>query len=249
MTQSGGRMMGRVAIVSGGAKGLGAGQVRLLAREGAKVAIGDIDDAAGAALAKEIGDAAIFVHLDVTRAGDWANIVATTEKAFGLITTLVNNAGIIVLAKVDELTEEQYRRIIDVNQIGPLLGMQAVIPSMRKLGGGSIINVASAAGISALPALGAYSSTKFALRGLTKSASLDLAADNIRVNALCPGSSATTMTEGVPPPKHQAIKRFGQPNEIAAMALFLASDEASYCTGGDYVVDGGFLNLVGEVLI
>ena len=244
-----GRVSGKVAIVTGGAMGMGAAHCRLLAREGAKVVVADIAEDAGRAVAAEHPGSMIFVNLDVTSAESWANVVQQAEQAFGPVTVLVNNAGVIGMAPIDEMTEEAYRRVLDVNLVGPFLGIRAVVPSMTKAGGGSIINIASAAGLAPLPHMASYVASKFGVRGLSKTASIDLGSSNIRVNAVCPGGILTPMTAGAAEPTKQAIRRNGRPEEVSTMVLFLASDEASYCTGAEYVVDGGFLNVVGEVVI
>lgn len=243
------RAEGKVAIVTGGAMGMGAAHARLLAEQGAKVVIGDVKADEGRAVAAERPDDILFVPLDVTSAESWSRIVGEAEKAFGSVTVLVNNAGILDMTPLEQMSEAAYRRVIDVNQVGPFLGMKAVIGSMRKAGGGSIINISSIAGMVPLKHLVSYVASKFALRGMSRAASLDLADDNIRVNSIHPGTVGTPMTEGAPPPKLQAIKRMARPEEVAAMVLFLASDESSFCTGAEYVVDGGFQNVVGEVVI
>ena len=244
-----GRVEGKVAIITGGAMGMGEADARLLVAEGAKVVIGDIAEAQGRAVAADIGPNALFVKLDVSSAESWANIVAEAEKAFGPVTILVNNAGVIDMAPLDEMTEASFRRTIDINQVGPFLGMKAVTPSMRKAGGGAIVNISSALGIAPVPHMAGYISSKFGSRGLSRAASVDLAPYNIRVNSVHPGGILTPMTAGAAEPTRQAIRRNGRPEEVAAMVLFLASDESSYCTGAEYVVDGGFLNVVGEVVI
>lgn len=250
MQVKGQRVAGKVALISGAAIGMGAAHARMLAAEGARVVIADIRDEEGSALAREIGEGALFVHLDVTSGEQWERAVATAEAAYGPVNVLVNNAGIVALGAIDQMTEAQYRRVIEVNQLGPFLGMRATVPSMRKAGAGSIINISSTAGFAGLPHLSAYSATKFAVRGMTKSASIELADCNIRVNSVHPGIIDTPMNTGASgAPKLQAIKRMGRPQEVSSMVLFLASDESSYCTGSEYVVDGGYLNVVGEVLI
>lgn len=244
-----GRLEGKVAIVTGGAMGLGEACARIFIKAGAKVVIADINDTVGEALATELGENARFVHLDVSRAEEWQNAVDVAEKAFGPVTVLVNNAGIVAVRHLVDMTEAEYRKVIDVNQVGQFLGVKAVIPSMRTAGHGSIINVASCAGEFGMKHFSHYVSSKWAVRGFSRAAAMDLAALNIRVNVLIPGTMATPMNAGLPAPEKQAIKRFAEPAEVASMALYLASEEAAYCTGRDYAVDGGFINLVGEIMM
>jgi len=248
MTANTERVAGKIAIVTGGASGIGEAIATVLANEGARVLICDIDSAKGEALAARLGDAVRFCKLNVASASDWQAAVETAEASFGPVTVLVNNAGILDVAPLDEMSEEAFRRVVDVNQVGPFLGMKSVVGSMRKAGGGSIVNISSAAGIVPLPMMTSYVASKFAVTGMSKVASIDLAKYNIRVNSVHPGSIATPLTAGATSsPTRQAIKRHGQPEEVAAMVLFLSSDEASFCTGAKYIVDGGFLNVVGEV--
>lgn len=238
-----GMLEGKVAIVTGGARGMGEGEVRRLVTEGAKVVIADVLDAEGEALAAELGDAAVFVHLDVTDAGSWAAAIEATHEAFGPVDVLVNNAGILAQAPVDQIPEAEIRRIYDVNLVGPFLGIQAVVPDMRARGGGSIINIASAAGVVPMQGLSAYSSSKWGLRGLTKCAAMDLGRDGIRVNAINPGGVRTPMAAGADESMFAAfaIPRIGEPSEIGAAVAYLASDESSFVTGADLTVDGGMV--------
>jgi 3alpha(or 20beta)-hydroxysteroid dehydrogenase len=244
-----GRLDGRVAIITGGAQGQGEAEARRFVAEGASVVIGDISDDKGAAVAASLGDAARFVHLDVTDASQWAAAVKVAEEEFGPVTVLVNNAGILVFAPLQQLTEADLRRSIDVNLIGTFHGMQAVYRSMKGAGGGSIVNISSFGGLTGLPACGAYVAAKFAVRGLTKTAAIDYARANIRVNSVHPGGVDTPMTQApdgtstddAPFNQTLPIKRHARPDEIANMVLFLASDESSYCTGSEFVVDGGGL--------
>jgi 3alpha(or 20beta)-hydroxysteroid dehydrogenase len=248
-----GRLDGKVAIVSGAARGQGEAEARLFAEEGARVVLGDVLDDLGAQVAAEIGDAARYVHLDVRSEADWAAAVATAEDAFGPVTVLVNNAGIFRMASVADTSVEFFQQIIDVNQIGPLLGTQAVLASMTGAGGGSIINVSSTNGLNASLDTIAYTATKWALRGMTKAMAIELGPLGIRVNSVHPGGIDTEMVRpsggqtgvaadvldgmfaGMP------LGRIGQPIEIARLALFLASDDASYSTGSEFGADGGML--------
>jgi 3alpha(or 20beta)-hydroxysteroid dehydrogenase len=245
MVEAMGRLTGKVALISGGAMGMGAAHARLFAANGAQVVIGDINEAAGRAVAEEYPDSMLFVRLDVTRQDSWEEAVAATEAAFGLVTVLVNNAGVVEAIPLEAMSEGDYRRVVDINQIGPFLGMKAVISSMKRAGGGSIINISSMAGLVPLPNMVSYVSSKFAVRGMSRAASLDLAHYNIRVNSVHPGGVRTQMAAGAPEPQAQAIKRNADPEEVSQMVLFLASDDSSYCTGAEYVVDGGFQNVVG----
>jgi 3alpha(or 20beta)-hydroxysteroid dehydrogenase len=239
-----GRLEGKVAIISGGARGMGAAEARLFAAEGALVLIGDVLDDTGRQTSQEIGTRTAFVHLDVTLASDWAAAVQWCSEHFGPPTVLVNNAGIIGrLAPIEDIDEESFRRVLDVNLIGTFLGTRAVIPAMTTAGGGSIINVSSTAGFLGAPGRSAYTASKFAIRGFTKASALELGKYNIRVNSIHPGSIDTEMLRRPPGTRfaYQAIDRIGQADEIARLALFVASDEASFSTGSEFVADGGFL--------
>ncbi|MFK7895168.1 MAG: glucose 1-dehydrogenase [Myxococcota bacterium] len=243
----GNRLAGKIALISGAARGIGAADARLFVSEGARVVIGDVLDPEGEAVAEELGEAACYVHLDVTQPASWAAAVEKTESTFGPINVLVNNAGILRFNRIEDTPLEEYEAIVRVNQVGCFLGIQATLPSLRKAGGGSIINLSSTAGLEGLAGLGSYASTKFAVRGLTKVAALELGDDGIRVNSVHPGGTATALVTAVgsdapaeedyQPP--QPIKRIADPSEIAEMVLFLASDASSFCTGAEFVVDGG----------
>jgi 3alpha(or 20beta)-hydroxysteroid dehydrogenase len=244
-----GRLDGKVALITGSARGMGAAEATLLAAEGAKVVISDVLDAEGEALAKEIGDSAIFVHLDVTQESEWTAAVEAATSNFGSLNVLINNAGIVRFVPLAMMDVEEFRLVTEVNQVGTFLGMKSVIPAMTAAGGGSIINISSMDGIQGSPTLCAYAATKFAIRGMTKVAALELAAQKIRVNSIHPGAVSTPMCETVPGVTREQLeamigqsvplRRIGQPEEIAHMAVFLASDESSYCTGAEFVVDGG----------
>ena len=230
---------GRVAIVTGCGRGLGEAQTRAIHRSGAKVLCTDILPDGGERLAEELGPDVHFLRHDVSRRDEWERAVGEAEQRFGPVSILVNNAGILLLRKIETISEADYRRVVDVNQISVLLGIQSVIPSMRRAGGGSIVNISSTAGMGAAPLLVAYSASKFAVRGITKVAALELAVDNIRVNSVHPGSIRTEMTRDFPEPAGTPIRRWGEASEIADMVVFLASSASSFCTGSEFVADGG----------
>jgi len=233
-------MSNKVALVSGGARGMGAEEVRLLVWEGAKVVFGDIVDNEGKQLAEELGDSVRFVHLDVTKSEDWNKAVETAEKEFGHVNVLINNAEIIDNGAFEEYTAEQFNKILDVNLIGTFNGMKAVTSSMKEAKGGSIINISSTAGMTGYPLISGYAASKWAVRGLTKSVALELGKYNIRVNSVHPGRVQTHMDDNNEMKTlHIALNRLGQPKEIADVVLFLAGDESSFITGTEIVVDGG----------
>ncbi|OHT22224.1 MULTISPECIES: glucose 1-dehydrogenase [Edaphosphingomonas] len=241
------RLENKVAIVTGGARGIGEGIVRRFVAEGARVVIADVLDDAGRALAAELGDVAAYEHLDVTSRADWDRVIAAAEARFGRIDSLVNNAGIIVFKGLDDLSEAEMRRIIDVNLMGVMIGTQAVIPAIERAGGGSIINMSSADGISGANALTAYCASKFGVRGFTKAAALELGPRGIRVNSIHPGGIYTPLANptGVPRADYDRnfriypAQRAGDPADIGAAAAYLASDDAAYCIGTELSVDGG----------
>ena len=239
-----GRLGGKVAIVTGAARGQGEAEARRFVAEGASVLLTDVLDAEGQAVADSLGEQAAYRHLDVSAEEEWVAAVEDAEARFGPVTILVNNAGILDFASVEHQDVEKFRRVLDVNLVGTLLGMKSVTPSMRRAGGGSIINISSNGGIWGLPSLGAYVSSKWAVRGLSKTAALDLGKRGIRVNSLHPGGIDTPMTsfgdsEGSAFTTSLPIPRMGNVDEVAAVAAFLASDEASYVTGAEWSVDGG----------
>lgn len=239
-----GRLDGKVAIVTGGASGMGASHVRRFVKEGAKVVFTDINAEGGKALEAELGENVKFVQQDVTKADDWKKVIEEAENTFGPVNILVNNAGITMSKSLMEITEEEYRRIIDINQVSVFLGTKAVVPSMQKAGGGSIINISSINGIVG-GAIG-YTDSKFAVRGFTKAAALQLAHLGIRVNSVHPGVIETPMvTQGDAVEvikefaKQIPVGRMAQPEEVSNLVLYLASDESSYSTGSEFVIDGG----------
>ena len=238
-----GRVDGKVVLISGGAQGMGAAHAKALVAEGGKVVIGDILDEPGQALADEIGDAARYVHLDVTQADQWDAAVAVANEAFGSLTGLVNNAGIVALGKIGHFDMAEWQKVIDVNLTGTFLGMQAVVASMKAAGSGSIINVSSIEGLRGAPMVHPYVASKWAVRGLAKSAALELGRRNIRVNSLHPGFIRTPMTEHFPEDMLTIpLGRSGQPEEVSTFVVFLASDESRYATGAEFVMDGGLVN-------
>lgn len=221
---------------------MGAAHARLLVAEGAQVVIGDILDDEGKALAEEIGAGARYVHLDVTQPEEWDAAVAVAVQEFGSLTVLVNNAGIVNGAPIHKFDLEQWRRILDVNLTGTFLGLRAVVPAMKKAGTGSIINVSSIEGLRGAPWAHGYVATKWGVRGLAKSAALELAPLGIRVNSLHPGLIRTPMTENIPDDMVTIpMGRPAAPEEVATFVLFLAGDESSYATGAEFVVDGGLV--------
>ena len=237
-----GRVDNKVALITGGARGMGAADARMLVREGAKVVIGDILDDEGTALADELGEAARYMHLDVTSADEWAAAVETALSSFGKLNVLVNNAGIVQLGPLKTLDVARWQQVLDVNLTGPMLGTKSVIQPMIDAGGGSIINVSSIEGLRGAAYVHSYVASKWGLRGLTKSSALELAGHNIRVNSIHPGFIRTPMTKHLPDDMVQApLGRPGTPDEVATFVVFLASDESSFSTGSEFVVDGGLV--------
>ena len=236
---------GKVALISGGARGVGAAEARLFVESGARVVIGDVLDDVGAATAEGLGTAANYCHLDVSDPDSWQAAVATAVEVFGTLDVLVNNAGVFELGTIESTTLDSYQRLVAVNQTGTFLGMQAGARALRAGGGGAIVNTASAAGLIGTAGLFAYNATKWAIRGMTKTAALELGPDGIRVNVVLPGSLDTDMTRGQATAGREAffaslpVPRQGQPDDVARVVAFLASDDAAYCTGAEIVVDGG----------
>ncbi|MFC9977275.1 glucose 1-dehydrogenase [Spirillospora sp. NPDC127200] len=247
-----GRLDGKVALVTGGARGMGKAHVRRFVDEGAKVVFGDVLEEEGAKLAADLGDAARFVRMDVTAPADWERAVGTAVEAFGGLHVLVNNAGILRHKTIEEMSVEEFRQIIDVNLLGQWLGVKSVTAAMRAAGGGSIVNVSSTEGFIGASGLAAYSASKFGVRGLTKAAARELGQYGIRVNSIHPGAIVTAMSmqedvvnataaraealmEGLP------LRRLGNAKEVSGLVVYLASDESSYCTGSEVLVDGGLV--------
>lgn len=239
-----GRVKDKVALITGGAhaRGMGGASAKMLVEQGAKVVIGDILDDEGAALAAELGDAVRYVHLDVTSPDDWKAAVDTAVGAFGKLNVLVNNAGIVQVGPLKTLDVSKWQKVLDVNLTGPMLGIKACIEPMVAAGGGSIINISSIEGMRGAAWVHSYVSSKWGLRGLTKSAALELASEKIRVNSIHPGFIRTPMTKHLPDDMVTApMGRAGTPEEVATFVVFLASDESSFSTGSEYVVDGGLI--------
>ena len=240
-----GRLDGLVAIVTGAARGQGEAEARLFAAEGARVVITDVLAAQGEAVAAQIGPAALFVKQDVSSAEGWREVVGAALGAFGRIDILVNNAAISRPLKLVATEPALFEEIFRVNQLGVYLGMRAVIEPMKAAGGGSIINISSVAGLKATSTLFAYTATKWAVRGMTKSAALELARYKIRVNAVFPGVIDTPMNDDNPAHMNEVLvrttpmRRMGEPREIAEAVLFLASPAASFATGAELTIDGG----------
>ncbi len=244
-----GRLSGRVALITGAARGQGATEAELFAQEGAKVILTDVLDAVGdawAAALVEAGLEAAYRPLDVAVRSDWEEVVAFAEAEFGFVDLLVNNAGIVSFASVTDTSDEEWQRAIGVNQTGVFYGMRAVVPSMRRAGGGSIVNVSSVFGLTGVPGYFAYQASKGAVVQMTRAASVDLATDGIRVNCVCPGLIFTDMTKSEPEAmveeniRMTPLQRGAEPIEVARTVLFLASEEASYITGAVVPVDGGY---------
>lgn len=244
-----GRVEGKVVIVTGAARGMGVAHARRLLEEGAKVVLTDVLDEQGSQAARDLGANALFIQHDVSKEAEWQRVVADTERAFGPVSVLINNAGISgAFGPLDEVTEADYRRVIDINQLGVFLGMKSVLPSMKRAGGGSIINISSAAGLVGVPYSHAYVASKFAVRGMTKSAALDLAAFNIRVNSVHPGVVRTPLVAASLDAKEQfdaviaatPVGRVAEPEDLTGIVLLLASDESRFATGAEFVIDGGF---------
>ena len=257
-----GRLDDRVALVTGAARGTGEAIARLFAREGARVILCDVNEELGAKVAAELGDAAAFRRLDVGVESEWESAVADALSRFGQLDALVNNAALLHLSALEETDVADFERLVRVNQIGPFLGMKAVTATMREAGRGSIVNIASVDGLQGKNGAAVYASTKWALRGLTKVAALELGRYGIRVNAVCPEAGSAEMIAPYVPAGVDMEKVFAmyqtrlatqkgrtvaeRLEDVARMVCFLASDESASCTGADFVVDSG--NTAGTIV-
>jgi 3alpha(or 20beta)-hydroxysteroid dehydrogenase len=264
-----GRLDGKVALITGGARGMGESHVRAFAAEGARVVFGDVLDDKGKEVAGSLGDAVRYVHHDVTSEEDWAAAVAVAVDTFGQLDVLVNNAGILKFGRISDMSFDEFRRVLEVNAFGQWLGVKSVIEPMKAAGGGSIVNISSIEGFAGAPGLSAYSASKFAVRGMTKSAAQELGGYGIRVNSVHPGAILTDMifeaakslevgkdSDGSGNDKgHRGgadhykrfmesipLGRFGEAKDTTGTVVFLASDESRYSTGSEFVVDGGILS-------
>ena len=239
---------GKVALITGAARGQGAAEARLFAQRGAKVMLCDLLDDEGQAVAAEIGANAAYTRLDVTSENDWKKAIQATIDKFGKLNVLVNNAGIITpVREIGDTSLNDYMKVINVNQVGVFLGMREVVEPMKKAGGGSIVNISSIDGLIGMYGATAYCATKFAVRGMTKVAALELGKYGIRVNSLHPGGVQTkilddtglSQAEAAEAFKQIPLGRIGQSEEMATLAAYLASDDASYSTGSEFIADGG----------
>jgi len=257
-----GRLDGKVAIVTGAARGTGESTARLFVEEGARVVLGDVLDDPCEAVARELGSAAAFQHLDVTSEASWRAAVEATMERFGTVDVLVNNAGVLLMAAIEDTALEDFERVVRVNQTGTFLGIKSVAGAMKAARRGSIVNIASIDGLTAKNGLVAYASSKWAVRGITRVAALELGKFGVRVNAVCPEAGSTAMIAPYVPAGVDLEKAvsFSQPHlapqrhrasaekirDVAKMVVFLASEDSASCTGADFTVDGG--NLAGSVV-
>ena len=251
-----GQLDGKVALITGGARGMGKSHVRRFLAEGAKVVFGDVLEEEGTELAADLGGDVRFVQMDVTQEDDWRNAVETATTTFGALNVLVNNAGIIRHKTIEDMSLDEFRRILDVNLVGQWLGVKSVTPAMREAGGGSIVNVSSTEGFIGAYGLAAYSASKFGVRGLTKAAARELGQYGIRVNSIHPGGVLTPLSlqdDVVAATADSAdaflkalpLGRMGKSKEVSGLVVYLASDDSSYCTGSEVLVDGGMLTGAG----
>jgi 3alpha(or 20beta)-hydroxysteroid dehydrogenase len=245
------RLKNKTTIITGAARGMGAAIARLFAAEGARVVIADLLDAEGAALAAELGAAARYRHHDVSSEDSWSNLLRDTLAEFGAVDVLVNNAGVLLMRSLTDTSRADFERILDVNLLGTFLGIKTIAPQLIARGGGAIINMSSVDGMKGSNATSAYSASKWGVRGLTKVAAMELGHRGVRVNSVHPGGINTAMTARAGGEAQAATQRYfkatvplgrmGQPEEVAPLVLFLASDEASYICGAEITVDGGMV--------
>ena len=249
-------LSGKAAILTGGAQGVGAAIAQYFIEQGARVMIADVLDGPGQALASKLGENARFQHLDVSKEAEWTAAVSAAVAQFGQLDVLVNNAGILKTGSIEAMSVEDYMQVIHVNQLGTWLGMRAALPAMKKTGG-AIVNISSAAGILGIAYASAYVASKFAIRGMTKTAALEFGCYGIRVNSVHPGGIETSMvgtqfsdektkasdaaSQEKPLYESQPIPRLAKPLEVAKMVAFLATDASSYCTGAEFTIDGGLM--------
>jgi 3alpha(or 20beta)-hydroxysteroid dehydrogenase len=251
-----GQLDGKVALITGGARGMGKAHVRRFVAEGARVVFGDVLEEEGAKLAADLGEAVRFLRMDVTEPGDWRNAVELAVGTYGRLDILVNNAGIIRHRETEDMTLEDFRRVLDVNLVGQWLGVKAVTPALKEAGGGSIVNVSSTEGYVGAAGMTAYAASKFGVRGMTKCAARELGRFNIRVNTIHPGGILTQMS--MDPEllaatadsadafmKALPLGRMGRTDEVSGAVVYLASDDSSYCTGTEVLIDGGMLTGAG----
>lgn len=248
-----GKLEGKVALITGAARGQGEAEARLFVEEGAQVVLGDMRDDLGKQVAESLGSSAIYMNHDVSREESWTEFCAGALDAFDRIDILINNAGILKMNSIAETSIDEYMQVVEVNQVGVFLGMKAVLAPMTAAGGGSIVNISSVGGLAGVVGMVSYVSSKFAVRGMTKTAALEFGPLGIRVNSVHPGGVDTPMIaplgnetdadapdgrsiySGVP------LQRISEPREIAKLVAFLASDESSYCTGSEFTADGGMM--------
>nr|WP_243851129.1 SDR family NAD(P)-dependent oxidoreductase [Modestobacter marinus] len=227
-------------MVTGGARGIGAAVAGVLVARGAQVVVADVLAAEGEQLVSTLGAAARYQHLDVADSAAWHSAVMAAESAFGPVTVLVNNAGVVEFASIERSSDEVFRRVLDIDLVGAFFGMRAVLPGMRRAGGGVVVNISSTAGLTGYAGIAAYVAAKWGLRGLTRAAALEFAPDGVRVCSVHPGPIRTPMTAGLGADTiaGQPIERFGEPDEVARMVAFVVA-EATFSTGSEFVVDGG----------